>query len=116
MKQLKDALVKAGVVTKNTLANIEKEKVKKKNKRHDKRDKKEQLSIVCDACDKSAPDVEKYIHDNKRIWGKLWLCIQCADEYQIDDKCRETEQSPQSKSGLFIRRYGRTRKFSRKEK
>jgi hypothetical protein len=29
----------------------------------------------------------------------------------VDDDCRATHQSPQAKSGMFRREYGRTKKF-----
>ena len=111
MKQLKDALLNAGVVSQKTLKEIEKEKVLRRHKRHSKRDRADQIHIVCEACDKSAPDVEEYDHNNKRLGRKTWFCIQCADEYQIDDKHRVTNQSSQAKQGMFIRRFGRTKQF-----
>ena len=111
MDQMKKALLEAGVLDKEMRHEIQKDKVLRRHKRHDKRDRKDQISIICDVCDKSAPDVEKYGHNNRLIRGKYWLCVRCADENQINDDCRTTHQSTQAKSGLFIRQYGRTKKF-----
>ena len=71
----------------------------------------DQIRIVCEVCGKTAPDVEQYQHKNRLIQGKEWICIPCADEYCIDDQCRLTHQSSQAKSKMFIRQYGRTKKF-----
>ena len=106
--QLKQALINAGLVTKK---DIEREKVKKLHLRDSPKIKQDQIRIVCESCGKSAPDVEKYIHKNKKIMDKQWLCIPCADEYCIDDSCRQTNQSSQSKTGMFRRQYGRTKRF-----
>lgn len=111
MKTLRDALLKAGAVTKETRLEIEKQKVHARHRETGKQVKKDQIQIVCEVCDKSAPDVERYEHNNRRIYGKKWLCIQCADEYEISDDCRQTNQSTQAKGNLFIRRYGRTKRF-----
>jgi hypothetical protein len=110
-QQLKQALINAGLITKDKLKDIEREKIKKRHLKDDKKMREDQLRIVCEACEKSAPDVERYVHKNKMIAGKEWLCIMCADNYQIDDKCRMTNQSSHSKTGLFRRQYGRTKKF-----
>lgn len=110
-QQLKQALMNAGLVTKEKLKEVEKEKVLKRHLKSSKKMREDQLRIICEACGKSAPDVERYIHKNRLIEGKEWLCLRCADDNQIDDKCRETNQSPQSCSKLFSRQYGRTKKF-----
>ena len=106
--QLKQAFIDAGLVSKKDL---EREKVKKRHLSKSASIKKEQIRIVCEACDKSAPDVERYQHSNRLIQGKQWLCIPCADQYCIDDNCRITHQSSHAKSGLFGRQYGRTKRF-----
>lgn len=98
----------AGVVSQK---DIEREKVKKRHMRDDSRMKKDQIRIICDVCGKSAPDVERYDHKNRQIQGKCWLCIPCADEFYIDDSCRQTNQSTMAKTKMFSRRYGRTKRF-----
>ncbi len=110
-QQLKEALMNAGLISKDKLKEIEREKVKKKHLKGGKKMRDDHLRIVCEVCEKSAPDVEQYDHKNKMIAGKKWLCIMCADHYQIDDRCRMTSQSSHSKTGLFRRQYGRTKKF-----
>jgi hypothetical protein len=108
MNQLKKALMDAGLVTKKDMV---REKVKKQHKKGDFKMKKDQIRIVCDACGKTAPDVERYDHTNRQIQGKWWLCIPCADEYCVDDKFRMTNQSTSAKTKMFSRRYGRTKRF-----
>jgi hypothetical protein len=110
-QQLKEALINAGIVGKDKLKEIEREKIKKRHLQKGGRVRDDQLRIICEVCEKSAPDVERYQHRNRLIEGKEWLCLRCADEYQIDDGMRITKQSPQSKSGLFRRQYGRTSKL-----
>ena len=106
--QLKQALIDAGLVTKKDLV---REKVKEQHLKKSPQMREDHIRIICEACGKSAPDVERYLHKNRMITGKEWLCIPCADEFQIDDECRVTHQSSQAKGSLFIRRYGRTKKF-----
>ncbi len=106
--QLKQALLNAGVISKK---DIERERVVKRHKMDNSKMKREQIRIVCDTCGKTAPDVERYTHKNRMIKSKEWLCIMCADEYCIDDTCRQTAQSSHSKSKLFRRQYGRTKRI-----
>jgi thymidine kinase len=106
--QLKQALMNAGLLTKKDL---EREKVKKKHISRSAKIREDHIRIVCDVCGKTAPDVERYSHKNRLIEGKEWLCLMCADEYSIDDNFRMTHQSSNAKTGLFSRRYGRTKKF-----
>lgn len=106
--QLKQALIDAGLVTKKDLV---REKVKEQHLKKSPKMREDHIRIICEVCGKSAPDVERYMHKNRKIAGKEWLCIPCADENYIDDSCRTTHQSSQAKAGLFIRRYGRTKKF-----
>ncbi len=68
------------------------------------------LRTLCDACKKSGPDVEYYEHRNRSLDAK-WLCVKCADTYNIPDSCRETMQSQFSIGGRFIRNYGATKVF-----
>src|SRR3989338_2144778 len=105
---LRDALIKAGVVSKK---DIEREKVRKQHVKPSEHMQKDQLRIMCDACNKTAPDVERYQHRVGIIAGKQWLCLQCADQYQINDEVRQTAQSSHAKSGMFQRRYGRTKRM-----
>lgn len=107
-EQLKQALMNAGVISKK---DIEREKVKKRHLSKSVKMRDDQIRIVCEVCGKTAPDVEQYQHKNRLIQGKEWICIPCADEYCIDDQCRLTHQSSQAKSKMFIRQYGRTKKF-----
>src|SRR5262245_3178979 len=68
------------------------------------------LRTLCDACKKSGPDVEYYEHRNRSLNAK-WLCVKCADTYNIPDACRETMQSQFAIAGRFIRNYGATKVF-----
>ncbi len=107
-QQLKQALMNAGLVSQK---DVEREKVKQKQMSKSAAIREDQLRIICEACGKSAPDVERYQHKNRRLEGKEWFCIRCADEFSIDDTCRMTAQSSQSKAQLFRRQYGRTKKL-----
>lgn len=106
--QLKQALINAGLISQKDL---EREKVKQKHTSKSSKIRSDQIRIVCDACGKTAPDVERYGHTNKQIMGKEWLCIMCADQFCVDDVCRTTHQSSHAKTKLFRRQYGRTKKF-----
>lgn len=61
----------------------------------------------CEACQRPAPDVERYDHRN-RLLEVQWLCLICADQYKISDDFRRTSQSASSKRGMFLRTYGHT--------
>jgi len=108
MEQLKKALMDAGLVSEK---DVQRDRVKRQHMKKGGKMRRDQIRIVCEACEKSAPDVERYQHKNRLISGKEWLCIPCADEYQIDDECRLTHQSTQARQGMFTRRYGRTKRF-----
>ena len=108
MEQLKKALVDAGLVSKKDL---ERDRVKKQHMKKSAKMRKDHIRIMCEACGKTAPDVERYRHRNRLIEGKEWLCLPCADQYQIDDELRMTAQSSNAKSGMFIRQYGRTKRM-----
>lgn len=110
-QQLKQAFINAGVVPKDKLKEIDREKLKAGHLKDSKKMREDQIRIICEVCNKSAPDVERYHHANKRIEGKEWLCIPCADENCVDDSCRISNQSSHSKTGMFRRQYGRTKKF-----
>lgn len=110
MNQLKQALIKAGAVSKEQQKELKREDAKKRHIKKQRRTSHEhQLRIVCELCSKTTPDVEYYQHTNKRVGDKKWLCLRCADDNQIDDQCRQTAQSTQSKTKLFSRQYGRTK-------
>jgi len=105
---LGDALKKAGLKSsemKRKEAHATKDKAKDGSKIHDHHHRTE-----CEACHKTAPDVERYEHRNRLI-DVQWLCILCADQYKISDDLRKTAQSSSSKRRLFIRNYGHTRRF-----
>jgi len=111
MQQLKDALVKAGLVSKE--AAKDKKKPPKKSrvpKKEFKRFHDHQIRTTCELCNQYSPDVEYYKHNNRLI-VKRWLCIKCADEHKIDDFLRDTHQSSDARAGRFNRTWGRTKKF-----
>jgi hypothetical protein len=110
---LKDALIKAGVVSKDNI-DLEKEKVRRE-KIQSKGPSQEgihahHIRTDCDHCRKNASDVEYYEHFNRSIEAK-WLCMVCADKGWIKDDCRQTNQSSHSKSGVFRREFGATKRF-----
>lgn len=104
MRSLKTALAKAGFETEEQNKVIErrpsKQPVSKEEEAHN-------IKAQCENCGKFSPDVERYEHKNKLVDGN-WLCMRCADDNNIDDKFRLTAQSTYSKTGLFIRQYGKT--------
>ncbi|NBX76897.1 MAG: hypothetical protein EBQ92_10120 [Proteobacteria bacterium] len=105
---LGDALKKAGLKSsemKRKEAHGTKDKAKDGSKIHQHHHRTE-----CEACNKTAPDVERYEHRN-RLLDVQWLCLVCADQYKISDDFRRTSQSSFSKRGVFTRTYGHTRKF-----
>ena len=108
MQQLKDALIKAGIVPKEAAKDPkerpQKSKVPKKEIKND-----HQIKTVCELCEKYSPDVEYYKHNNRLI-VKRWLCVKCADEHKIDDTLRDTHQSSDARAGRFHRTWGRTKR------
>jgi uncharacterized protein YaeQ len=114
MQQLKDALVKAGLVTKEAAQDRKKRpKASKAPKKEFKKFNDDQIRTECELCNQNTPDIEYYRHNNRLII-KRWLCIKCADEHKIDDSIRETHQSSYARSGRFRRMWGRTKQFSKK--
>jgi hypothetical protein len=110
--QLKKALLEAGLVSKDKQKEIRRESSTKRHIKKQRRSGHEhQLRILCELCKKTTPDVEYYEHRNKLVGNNKWLCLRCADDNQIDDQCRQTAQSTQSKTKLFSRQYGRTKKL-----
>lgn len=110
MNQIKQALLKAGLVSKEKKKEMRRESA---TERHIKKQRKvaheHHLRIVCELCHKTSPDVEYYEHHNKKVGDPKWLCLRCADDNQIDDSCRQTAQSSDARTKLFIRQYGRTK-------
>jgi hypothetical protein len=110
---LKDALVKAGVVKKDSV-DLEKDKARRE-KIQSKGPSQEgihahHIRTDCAHCGKSASDVEYYEHFNRSIEAK-WLCMVCADKGWIKDECRQTNQSSHAKAGKFRREFGATKRF-----
>ena len=113
MSSMKDAMIKAGLISKDAIG-LEKEK-----ERRQKIEKKgpaqygihaHHIRTDCGHCNKSSPDVEFYEHTNRSIEAK-WLCMLCADKAWIKDDMRMTNQSSQAKTGKFRREFGATKKF-----
>ena len=114
MQQLKQALIKAGVLPKDIdeKLGVKRPKESRTPKKELKRFHEHQIKTICEHCDNPTPDVEYYRHNNKLL-TKRWLCIKCADEFKISDEVRETNQSSYSKTGRFTRMWGKTKKFDR---
>ncbi len=126
---LQQALINAGLVNKNRLPEkkpVQKTLLKPKSEvkphfppkqnpvshsapLHEKKHE-HHLRTDCEACKRSGPDVEYYEHTNRSV-DVHWLCVKCADTYNISDQCRQTKQSQFSKSGRFRREYGATKVF-----
>lgn len=110
---MKDALIKAGVISKDT---IEREKEKQRREKIEKKGPAQfgvhahHIRTDCGHCKKSSPDIEFYEHTNRSIEAK-WLCIPCADKAWIKDECRQTNQSSHAKAGRFRREFGATKRF-----
>jgi hypothetical protein len=89
---MKDALIKAGVISKDE---IEREKEKTRREKIEKKGPAQHgihahhIRTDCAHCKKNSPDVEFYEHSNRSIEAK-WLCIPCADKGWIKDDCRMT--------------------------
>lgn len=104
---MKDALIKAGLVSKET---IRKEKVENTDVKQ-KGIHEHHLKTYCPQCNKNAEDVEYYNHTNRSLKSP-WLCLVCADKFNIHDDMRQTQQSPTSRAGRFQRFYGPTKRFA----
>ena len=112
-QSLKEALLKAGFVSKEKLAPKPRRQAvpaKKKTVGFLEGKHLHHLRTECEACRKSAPDVEYYEHSKKSLAAK-WLCIQCPDAENILDNFRQTVHSEQAMRRLFQRRYGPTKVF-----
>jgi hypothetical protein len=110
---LKEALIKAGVVSKDS---IDRDKEKARKAKIEKKGPLQHgvhahhIRTDCGHCHKSSPDVEYYEHSNRSIEAK-WLCSTCADKAWIKDETRQTNQSSQAMSGKFRREFGATKLF-----
>jgi len=109
---LKDALEKAGL--KSSKRMNEPKKRPKGSGPPKAIEKHQQQRSFCDCCEKTAPDVEFYKHNNPSIQAS-WLCIICADKHFIPDDTRQSNQSNFAMRGTFRRRYGKTKIFSKSE-
>ncbi len=104
---MKDALMKAGVISKESLR---KEELNTKGPQQ-KGVHEHHMNTFCTECNKSSEDVEYYEHTN-RILRSKWLCLVCADKNWIHDDSRQTQQSTAARSGRFQRFYGPTKRFA----
>ncbi len=107
---LKDALEKAGL--KSSKQKNERKRKPKGNRRPTAIEKHQRQRNFCDCCEKTAPDVEFYKHNNSSLQA-TWLCIVCADKHLIPDEKRQSNQSDFAMRGTFRRGYGRTKQFSK---
>jgi len=110
---LKDALEKAGL--KFSKPQNERKRKPKVSKQPKAIEKHQRQRNFCECCDKTAPDVEFYKHNNPSIQAS-WLCIVCADKHSIPDDVRQSHQSDFAMRGTFRRRYGRTKRFPKVER
>lgn len=112
MRLMKDAFLKAGIAPETFESKQEKREKATRHllqKAHAKVSD-QQMQMICENCQKTAPDVEYYEHRVRVVRGN-WLCLQCADGSEIDDSLRKTAQSQHSKQKTFKRRHGRTNRF-----
>ena len=117
---LQEALLKAGLVSKEKLKKVEAEQRRPQGRRGSVPPARSKgfiegkhahhLRNQCEHCERFSPDVEYYEHRNQSLSEK-WLCVKCADQYNIEDRYRQTMQSQNTKSGLFRREYGATKVF-----
>lgn len=107
MDQLKKALQKAGIFSSEQEKKVSERK--RKNVKLDKEREGHEIRNQCDLCSEFKTTVEFYEHKNRAV-GVKWLCVKCADTNNISDDFRTTAQSPDSRSGMFMRSYGHTRK------
>ncbi|MDO8644233.1 MAG: hypothetical protein Q7S00_04605 [bacterium] len=120
---LQEALLKSGLVNKEKLAKAKSQKKEGIVRRRGERPEPKKKSVgflegkhlhhvrtECELCKKAEPDVEYYEHNKKSLSVK-WLCVNCADNQNILDDCRQTVQSEQAMRKMFRRRYGPTKVF-----
>ncbi|MBI2343005.1 MAG: hypothetical protein HYV02_01505 [Deltaproteobacteria bacterium] len=108
MDQLKKALQKAGMFSSEQTRGKAKERQRKEIALDAER-KGHEIRNQCEHCEEFRPNVEQYAHKNRILRG-TWLCVKCADAFNVSDDLRNTMQSPDSRSGMFNRQYGHTRK------
>jgi len=104
---LKDAMLKAGLQSSKT-QNMRKATVTKDKK---KIEKHQEMRNFCEVCELIQPDVERYVHKNPTVDAE-WICAACADNEQIHDQFRITNQSEFAKGRRFRREFGPTKDFS----
>ncbi len=103
---MKDALLKAGLKEttapkpQNHRENIPKKKQSEESSHQAQRN-------FCEHCQGVRPDVELYHHRNPTTEAE-WICVKCADQLKIEDKCRKTAQSDTSIRRMFRREHGAT--------
>ncbi len=106
-QSIKDALLKAGVISKESIRRDEiEEKGADQKGMHE-----HHMNTFCSQCNKTSEDVEYYEHTNRNLKSK-WLCVSCADKNWIHDDCRTTQQSVLSRGNRFQRFYGPTKRFT----
>jgi hypothetical protein len=108
---LQEALEKAGL--KSSQHKNERKRKPRISGRPKAIEKHQQQRTFCDCCEKTAPDVEFYKHNNSSIQAR-WLCIVCADKHAIPDDTRQSDQSDFAMRGTFRRGYGRTKRSGAK--
>ncbi|MBK9294378.1 MAG: hypothetical protein IPM57_08020 [Oligoflexia bacterium] len=104
---MKDALIKAGLISKEQ---VRRDEIEKKGPQQ-KGVHEHHVKTHCAQCNKPAEDVEYYEHTNRSLNSK-WLCVSCADKNWIHDDTRQTQQSMAARSNRFQRFYGPTKKFA----
>lgn len=108
MKNLKDALAQKGFRP----TKMENERKSAKGRERSNTEKHQMARNFCEHCNTTQPDVERYKHRNPTT-DAHWICVRCADELMINDDCRATNQSDFAKRGMFSRRFGATKDFSK---
>lgn len=104
---LKDAMLKAGLKSSKT-ENMRKSTITRDKK---KIEKHQEARNFCEVCELIQPDVERYVHKNPTVDAE-WICAACADNEQIHDQFRVTNQSEFAKGKRFRREFGPTKDFS----
>jgi hypothetical protein len=104
---IKDAMIKAGLISKEQ---IRREDIESKGPKQ-KGVHEHHVKTHCAQCNRPAEDVEYYEHTNRSLASK-WLCVACADKHWIHDDTRQTQQSMAALSQRFQRFYGPTKRFA----
>jgi len=106
-RSLKEALISAGLKpasAENERPKVAPREVVQKSVKH------QQTRNFCEICELIHPDVERYRHRNPTTSAE-WICVACADKFQIYDECRQSHQSDFARKGMFRREFGPTKKF-----